>query len=137
MLKRLSFALAVLFCIFHCWTAMFGAAAGIGQKAIHLGLVLIIFFLDYLAQEDRKWYCRVMDAFFILKSPNVVEFGFLEHCLREDLNATAERTMAVLRPIKPVSYTHLDVYKRQMLTTPTAWRSCSAGWKLTGSICRK
>lgn len=55
MLKRLSFALAVLFCIFHCWTAMFGAAAGIGQKAIHLGLVLIIFFLDYLAQEDRKW----------------------------------------------------------------------------------
>ena len=44
MLKRLSFALAVLFCIFHCWTAMFGAAAGIGQKAIHLGLVLIIFF---------------------------------------------------------------------------------------------
>ena len=68
MLKRLSFALAVLFCIFHCWTAMFGAAAGIGQKAIHLGLVLIIFFLDDLAQEDRKWYCRVMDAFFILAS---------------------------------------------------------------------
>ena len=68
MLKRLSFALAVLFCIFHCWTAMFGAAAGIRQKAIHLGLVLIIFFLDYLAQEDRKWYCRVMDAFFILAS---------------------------------------------------------------------
>ena len=68
MLKRLSFALAVLFCIFHFWTAMFGAAAGIGQKAIHLGLVLIIFFLDYLAQEDRKWYCRVMDAFFILAS---------------------------------------------------------------------
>ncbi len=24
----------------------------------------------------------------------------MEHCLREDLNATAERTMAVLRPIK-------------------------------------
>lgn len=68
MLKRLSFALAVLFCIFHCWTAMFGAAAGIGQKAIHLGLVLIIFFLDYLAQDGRKWYCRVMDAFFILAS---------------------------------------------------------------------
>lgn len=68
MLKKLSFALAILFCIFHCWTAMFGAAAGIGQKAIHLGLVLIIFFLDYLAQEDRKWYCRAADAFFILAS---------------------------------------------------------------------
>ncbi len=68
MLKKLSFGLAILFCIFHCWTAMFGAAAGIGQKAIHLGLVLIIFFLDYLAQKDRKWYCRAMDAFFILAS---------------------------------------------------------------------
>ncbi|MBS6954352.1 MAG: TRAP transporter fused permease subunit [Enterocloster asparagiformis] len=68
MLKKLSFGLAIVFCIFHCWTAMFGAAAGIGQKAIHLGLVLIIFFLDYLAQKDRKWYCRAMDAFFILAS---------------------------------------------------------------------
>ena len=40
------------------------------------------------------------DRIGVAKSPNVVEFGFLEHCLREDLNATAERTMAVLRPIK-------------------------------------
>ena len=36
----------------------------------------------------------------VAKSPNVIEYGFLEHCLREDLNATAERTMAVLRPVK-------------------------------------
>ncbi len=28
----------------------------------------------------------------VAKSANVVEYGFLEHCLREDLNATAERT---------------------------------------------
>ena len=32
------------------------------------------------------------------KSANVVEYGFLEHCLREDLNETASRVMAVLRP---------------------------------------
>ena len=30
----------------------------------------------------------------------MVEYGFLEHCLREDLNETAQRTMAVIRPIK-------------------------------------
>ena len=36
----------------------------------------------------------------VAKSANVVEYGFLEHCLREDLNATAERVMAVLRPVK-------------------------------------
>ena len=34
------------------------------------------------------------------KSANTVEYAFLEHCLREDLNDTAERTMAVLRPVK-------------------------------------
>ena len=68
MLKKLSFILAAIFCVFHCWTAMFGTAAGIGQKAIHLGLVLAIFFLDYLAKDDRKWYCRLSDVFFILAS---------------------------------------------------------------------
>ena len=36
----------------------------------------------------------------VAKSANVVEYGFLEHCLREDLNETAQRTMAVIRPIK-------------------------------------
>ena len=36
----------------------------------------------------------------VAKSPNTIEFGFLEHCLREDLNETAERVMAVLDPIK-------------------------------------
>ena len=29
-----------------------------------------------------------------------MDYGFLEHCLREDLNLNAQRTMAVLRPIK-------------------------------------
>lgn len=40
------------------------------------------------------------DRIGVAKSANVVEYGFLEHCLREDLNETAERVMGVLRPIK-------------------------------------
>ncbi len=36
----------------------------------------------------------------VSKVNSTVEFGFLEHCLREDLNETAPRVMAVLRPIK-------------------------------------
>jgi glutaminyl-tRNA synthetase len=36
----------------------------------------------------------------VSKSASTVEFGFLEHCLREDLNETAQRVMAVLRPVK-------------------------------------
>ena len=34
------------------------------------------------------------------KTPSVIEYATLEHCLRDDLNQTAERTMAVLHPVK-------------------------------------
>ena len=36
----------------------------------------------------------------VTKSVNTIEYGFLEHCLREDLNEKARRVMAVLRPVK-------------------------------------
>ncbi len=36
----------------------------------------------------------------VAKSPNTIEYAFLEHCLREDLNETAKRVMAVLNPVK-------------------------------------
>ena len=36
----------------------------------------------------------------VAKSASTVEYSFLEHCLREDLNANAKRAMAVIRPIK-------------------------------------
>ncbi len=38
----------------------------------------------------------------VAKSDSTVEYAFLEHCLREDLNETAQRRMAVLRPVKLV-----------------------------------
>ncbi len=38
----------------------------------------------------------------IAKAHNVVEVALLEHCVRELLNKTAERRMAVLRPLKVV-----------------------------------
>ncbi len=36
----------------------------------------------------------------VAKSPNTIEYGFLEYCLREDLNETAQRVMAVLKPVR-------------------------------------
>ena len=36
----------------------------------------------------------------VAKNPSTVEYAFLEHCLREDLNETAQRVMAVLHPVK-------------------------------------
>ncbi len=40
------------------------------------------------------------DRIGVAKAPNTVEYSFLEHCLREDLNATAQRVMAVLHPVR-------------------------------------
>ena len=50
----------------------------------------------YTAAAIRSFCERIGVA----KSPNTIEYGFLEHCLREDLNAHAERTMAVLHPVR-------------------------------------
>lgn len=36
----------------------------------------------------------------VAKATSVVEYSFLEHCLREDLNDHAQRAMAVLHPVK-------------------------------------
>ena len=36
----------------------------------------------------------------VAKNDSTVEYSFLEHCLREDLNATANRVMGVIDPLK-------------------------------------
>ena len=50
----------------------------------------------YTAKSIRNFCERIG----VSKADSTVDYGFLEHCLRENLNETAERTMAVLRPIK-------------------------------------
>ncbi|MCI9274428.1 MAG: glutamine--tRNA ligase/YqeY domain fusion protein [Clostridiales bacterium] len=40
------------------------------------------------------------DRIGVAKVNSTVDYAFLEHCLREDLNENAQRVMAVLRPIK-------------------------------------
>ena len=50
----------------------------------------------YTPQSIRNFCERIGVA----KAASVVEYSFLEHCLREDLNEHAQRAMAVLRPIK-------------------------------------
>ncbi len=52
----------------------------------------------YTARSIRTFCERIGVA----KSANTIEYAFLEHCLREDLNDSAERTMAVLHPVKLV-----------------------------------
>ena len=50
----------------------------------------------YTPQAIRSFCERIGVA----KAANTIEYAFLEHCLREDLNEKARRVMAVLRPVK-------------------------------------
>lgn len=52
----------------------------------------------YTAEALRDFCERIGVA----RCDNMVEYGLLEHCLREDLNARAPRAMAVLNPLKVV-----------------------------------
>lgn len=50
----------------------------------------------YTAKSIRNFCERIGVA----KVNSTVEYSFLEHCLREDLNEKAKRVMAVLKPVK-------------------------------------
>jgi len=53
----------------------------------------------------RRGYTReairaFMEGIGVTKQPNMIEYSYLEHCLRDDLNKRASRRMAVLHPIE-------------------------------------
>ena len=52
----------------------------------------------------------------VSKVNSTVDYGFLEHCLREDLNRNARRVMAVLKPVKLI----LTNYPQDLTETFTA-----------------
>ncbi len=76
----------------------------------------------YTPQSIRNFCERIGVA----KAANVVEFSFLEHCLREDLNDHAKRVMAVLRPVKLV-ITNYPAGQREKLTIENNPLDPSAG----------
>ena len=51
----------------------------------------------------------------VAKAASTVEYAFLEHCLREDLNETAARVMAVLHPIR-LTVTNYPEGKNEVFT---------------------
>ena len=51
----------------------------------------------------------------VAKSPNTIPYAFLEFCLREGLNETAQRVMAVLKPVK-LTITNYPEGKSEMVT---------------------
>jgi glutaminyl-tRNA synthetase len=47
--------------------------------------------------ESIQDFCKKIG---VAKANSIIDYGFLEHCVREDLNKTAPRYMGVLNPLK-------------------------------------
>ena len=78
----------------------------------------------YTANSIRK-FCDIIG---VAKRENIIDFSLLEFCLREDLNKTAPRVMAVLDPIKLV-ITNYPEDKEEWLEAENNQEDESAGFR--------
>ncbi len=67
--------------------------------------------------ESIRTFC---DRIGVAKKESLVDLALLEHCVREDLNKRAPRTMAVLRPLKVVllNYPEHEVEEMDAVNNP-------------------
>ena len=54
-LKKVSLILAICFVAFHLYTAACGTMPGIAQKSIHLGFLLVIFYINAMVDSEKRW----------------------------------------------------------------------------------
>jgi glutaminyl-tRNA synthetase len=78
----------------------------------------------YTANSIRK-FCEIIG---VAKRENVIDVSLLEFCLREDLNKTAPRVMAVLDPVK-VIVTNYPAEKEEWLEAENNQEDESAGFR--------
>lgn len=57
---------------------------------------------------------RFCDMIGVAKTYSVVDYGILEHCIREELNTNAQRVMAILNPLKVVIDNYPDDMTEEM-----------------------
>lgn len=78
----------------------------------------------YTANSIRK-FCEIIG---VAKRENVIDYSLLEFCLREDLNKTAPRVMAVLDPVKVV-ITNYPEGKEESLEAENNQEDEAAGYR--------
>ena len=61
-IDHLIFALSLFFVGFHMYTAMFGVVSGVGQKALHIGIILLIYYLRESIKPNRNKLLRLVDV---------------------------------------------------------------------------
>ncbi|GAA6394250.1 TRAP transporter fused permease subunit [Clostridiales bacterium] len=67
-ITRLVFLLSLFFVVFHIYTAMFGVVSGVGQKALHIGIIMTIFFLREMIKPNKKAAFAAIDLLLCIGS---------------------------------------------------------------------
>src|SRR5690606_9712355 len=63
---------SVAFVLFHIITPFVGVIPGIGQRAIHLGLILVIYYLSCLFKKESNIFKRGIDSLLVLASASSI-----------------------------------------------------------------
>lgn len=90
--------LSVAFVIFHVYTAWFGVLPGIGQKSVHLGFLMIIFYINAIA-DSKKIVNKIFLALMMLfAATGIVYITVLDETLqaRSGIVYTADIICGVL-----------------------------------------
>lgn len=81
-LKKLTTVLAVCFVAFHLYTAIFGTMPGIAQKSIHLGFLLVIFFVGALVDSKKTWEKVFMGIMVVFSASSIIYITVLDESLQ-------------------------------------------------------
>lgn len=58
-LGKIIFLISLFYVFFHIYTAAFGVVSGVGQKALHIGIIMVIYYISEFAKTEKKWHVRI------------------------------------------------------------------------------
>lgn len=95
---KVAMVLSVAFVAFHVYTALFGVLPGIGQKSVHLGLLMIIFYVREIAASKKLWYKGLSTVMLIFAAIGTIYITVLDESLqaRSGIVFTADLVCGIL-----------------------------------------
>lgn len=84
-IDKLYFLLGTVFVCFQVYTALFGVIPGVGQKAIHLGLILTLLFLGNMSKSRGIWLTLLNLLLLVMSIVSIAYILFIDKTI--DLRA--------------------------------------------------
>ena len=95
---KIAAVLSVIFVAFHVYTAWFGVLPGIGQKSVHLGLLMIIFYIRAIAESKKPLEKAILSVMMVFAAIGTIYITVLDDTLqaRSGIVYTADLVCGIL-----------------------------------------